>query len=276
MKKTSLALAASLFSLILVGCSSSSTVVGSVPEEHLAAVEAAKTIKDPIEFVREEVIDASSNIEPKQIKINGEVVPDAPYRFSDLQNGLNTLPIEVTYGPKSGSGSQLSGTISGNLFIYEQPYSMVIGSVVTGDSGPLTDADDLNVHEVVDVMGLRTRRSVINALSTAGTVATYTGRAFDGKQQGNLSYEVNFGTREGWGTITGLTEPGTVNLLSARIVNGRISGEAKFANAQNADVDYELGFFGPNAEEIAGGVFVDDDDFDDMNDIGFGGARSMP
>jgi len=271
MKKTSLTLAASLFSLILAGCSSS----GGVPEEYRTAVMKAKTIKDPLDELESEFIDNALGIEAKLVRIDGQVVPNGPYRFSDLEDGLNTLPIEVEYGPEPGSNNQKSGTISGTLFIYEQPYSMVLSSLYTQDTGNLMGADDFNVHYVEEVMGLETKRSAIDTLSTAGTVATYTGGAFNGKQQqlGNLTYEVNFGTRVGSGTITGLTESGTVKLLPSDIIGNEIGGEAEVQQLPNTKFYYELEFFGPKAEEIAGSVWTTGAP---ASEIGFAGARPMP
>ncbi|KXU36092.1 hypothetical protein AXK12_04550 [Cephaloticoccus capnophilus] len=107
--------------------------------------------------------------ELKALRVSGQTVPDAPYSFSGLQNGLNTLLLEVDYGPEPGSNNQSSGTVTGNLRIYEQPYSMVIGTVYTQDSGTLMDADDLNVHEVEDVRGLETTSAVIDALTITAT-----------------------------------------------------------------------------------------------------------
>jgi len=303
MKKTPLALAV-LFSLILAGCGGSGgsnrrpetppqaeqpiddekPIDDSEKPDYSAAVEAAKTIEDPIGTLKstlalEMAFTNASGIEPRQLRVDGQVVPDAPYRFSNLQNGLNTLPIEVDYGPVQGN--QNSGTLSGNLFIYEQPYSMVLGSVYMQDSGNGADDDYLNVYYVDFGMGLMTESAVIDTLSTAGLVATYSGHAFNGKEQGNLSYEMNFGNRRGSGEITGLTESGKVDLLPASIINSFsnnfIFGLAQTEKAPNVAVPYQLGFYGPNAEEIVGGVFIADDPaLKGASDISFAGKRPMP
>jgi len=231
-------------------------------------VEEAKTIQDPLGLVGAE-FDAVPGIELKGLRVNGQEVPDAPYSFTGLQDGLNNRSIAIDYGPDSSN--QISGTLTGNLRIYEQPYSMVIGTVYTHDSGNLMDEeDDLNVHEVAAVMGLETTSATIANLAIT---ATYTGAAFNATQQGLLSYTMNFASGWGFGSIVGLAQSGQVDLNAAQVMGNMIAGKATVAVAPGADVDYYLNFYGPNAEEIAGVVRTVDPNLEGASEIGFGGKR---
>lgn len=285
---------ATLLPIFLTGCGSSGgggrnlqpdqpaieSSLSSVPAEYRDAVKAAKTF-NPLAVQAEDLMDDQGMV-LKQVVVNGEALKsDNQYDFSKLKNGLNNLAINVTYGLPSDNQSQ--ETAKGNLFIYQQPYSVVTGSVMTQDSGPLTDPADLGTHFVDDIKGLKTASSAIDTLSSDNAVFTYEGTAFNGQDQGTLSYSVDFGAREGSGTITGLTQTGTIDLQTASIANVNtemvkgmgIAGKAQFANDPGKDIDYALGFFGPKAEEIAGRIsYANDADNDKgFSEIGFGGTK---
>ena len=284
---------AAIFPALLVGCGSSggggsnirpdtpAPVVSSlsgVPVEYRAAVEAAKTF-NPTAVLAGDLMDDQGMV-IKQITVNGQVLQSGEYSFSELQNGLSNLAINVDYGDAADNLSD--ATAKGNLYIYQQPYSVVIGGVFTQDSGPFVGPGSFGVHYVDDIKGLNTASTVIDNLAAEGTF-TYTGVAFNGQGVGNLTYGVDFAARTGSGQITGLLETGTINLQTAGIadlnlefVKGMgIAGKADFANDPGKDINYQLGFFGPNAEEIAGKTSYqfDADNTAGISEVGFGGKR---
>lgn len=282
-----------ILSSLLAGCGSSGgggnnirpdpsvvdSSLTSVPAEYRDAVKAAKTF-NPMAVLEQDLMDEEGMV-VKQITVNGQALQNGQYSFSDLKNGLSNLAITVDYGLPADNQSLEKA--KGNLFIYQQPYSVVIGSVFTEDSGAFADPDSFGTHYVDDVQGLKTASAAIDTLNAEGAVFTYTGNAFNGQGQGDLVYQVNFATREGSGTITGLAETGTIDLLPASIANLNndlvkgmgIAGKAQFATAPGADINYELGFFGPKAEEIAGRIsFANDaDNTTRISEVGFGATR---
>ncbi|MCQ9121664.1 hypothetical protein MUU45_001218 [Rodentibacter pneumotropicus] len=94
--------------------------------------------------------------------------------------------------------------------------------------------------------------------------ATYKGIGFTAERQGDLTYTVDFAKKEGEGEITGLKDLGTLHLDKGNIVrpfnddnwglgiNSSISMAAEEWKDQNVTGQYQLFFYGPNAEEIAG------------------------
>ncbi|QSZ39772.1 hypothetical protein CYK57_01954 [Actinobacillus pleuropneumoniae] len=91
--------------------------------------------------------------------------------------------------------------------------------------------------------------------------ATYTGVAFDSHSQGTLTYNVDFAKKTGQGSIEGLEHIGRLTLDQGEIyksassggmrARGRISAD-EWKNVRDTSGDYQLGFYGKNAEEIAG------------------------
>lgn len=91
--------------------------------------------------------------------------------------------------------------------------------------------------------------------------ATYTGVAFDSHSQGTLTYNVDFAKKTGQGSIEGLEHIGRLTLDQGEIyksassggmrARGRISAD-EWKNVRDISGDYQLGFYGKNAEEIAG------------------------
>ena len=116
-------------------------------------------------------------------------------------------------------------------------------------------------------------------LPTAGTY-NYAGVAFTQNEQGKLNYSVNFDEKTGSGSISGITAAGNITLNKGNIepynstdLNGTQYtglGITSTATSEKAGSgNYHLGFFGPNAEEVAG--VVEDSNGDAL--IGFGGAK---
>ena len=161
-------------------------------------------------------------------------------------------------------------TRSGESHIYRQNYSLIAGIKPTSYSiqGPgVNETEPISDEDYLTIKGTPTK-----TLPEAGK-ATYSGAAFDGKNKGVLNYSVDFKERTGEGNITGLGE--TVVLNKGNITHINHNNEIDGSRLQGYGIqgssnkgDYELGFFGANAEEIVGTVG------DSKNDkIGFAGSR---
>ncbi|MDO5091161.1 MAG: factor H binding family protein [Cardiobacteriaceae bacterium] len=88
--------------------------------------------------------------------------------------------------------------------------------------------------------------------------ATYRGVAFDMTEQGTLTYHVDFAAKNGHGQIDGLSRHGTITLANAPIKVETQSGKSDYIgrgtanSAKGSRFDYQVGFYGHQAEEIAG------------------------
>ncbi|MGG4603766.1 factor H binding protein domain-containing protein [Paenalcaligenes sp. Me131] len=270
---------------LLAGCSSSGgggkgsepippvtdSSLSSVPAEYRDAVRKAKTF-DPLAILREDLADEGATV--KSVTLNGQTLSGTGYNFSELKNGLQDLSFTL----EVEDSQQAKHQVEGKAFLYQQPYSLAMGSLISKMQG--AQASDLNVFYVDSIKGLQTTSAAIAGLDGQ---FTYQGVAFSGSDEGKLSYVVDFGSREGSGQISGLTETGNIDLLKASIANLNqemiqgmgIVGKATFEKDPTADISYELGFFGPNAEEIAGRVnYVrDGDNVHNISEVGFGGKR---
>lgn len=167
---------------------------------------------------------------------------------------------------------------------YRQDYSIVAGyerdrekstSNIPGLGSPWDAEDSLE--------SVKGQTTAADKLPTTGTY-NYSGHAFtQNERNGKLSYDVNFETRTGKGEITGINQSGKITLdegsISHRHVphtnedldKSTISGMSISSTAKSEKMgsgNYTLGFFGPNAEEIAGVVKQNNDGV-----VGFGGKR---
>ena len=165
-----------------------------------------------------------------------------------------------------------------NMKINHLPHSLIIGGVLVElyhDNKKI----DLNTldrsftdFESYAAFGEFTKPEIVNKMT--GNFH-YKGIAFNGSGKGVLSYHVDFADKTGNGMITGLKEHGDITLHKARIsdnidsrlIGGHndrqpmsgIEGNAT-GNALGVSAQYRLGFFGPNAEEIAGHIEVRNQD----------------
>ena len=161
--------------------------------------------------------------------------------------------------------------------IYNQTYSVTVGtySKETRDEYNPTS----NERFTIENRGLQTKE---DGLPTEGR-ATYTGKAFNLENNGDLTYNVNFSERKGSGTITGFQKYGTITLEEAPlkvkplskqvgIQDGRATPEKNATTNLLTPNTYNLDFYGPKAEEIGGSVYFDYN-HDSGTNIGFGGTR---
>ena len=166
-------------------------------------------------------------------------------------------------------GNTYTLTRRGESHIYRQNYSLIAGVKPTSYSiqgNGVNKNKPINDEDYLTIKGTPTE-----VLPTAGK-ATYSGAAFDGQNQGVLSYSVDFKERTGEGNITGLGEKVVLNKGNITNINhnNKIDGshlQGYGIQGSSNKGNYELGFFGANAEEIVGAVT------EGTNSIGFAGSR---
>lgn len=205
------------------------------------------------------------------------------YQVSTLGQNANSGSLDLSKAPLKtltraahtesaqvrAEGNTYTLTRKGESHIYRQNYSLIAGVKPTSYSiqGPgVNKTEAIRDEDYLTIKGTPTE-----VLPTAGK-ATYSGAAFDGRNQGVLSYSVDFKERTGEGNITGLGE--TVVLNKGNITHINHNNEIDGSRLQGYGIqgssnkgDYELGFFGANAEEIVGAVT------EGTNSIGFAGSR---
>lgn len=179
--------------------------------------------------------------------------------------------------------------------IYNQKYSVVTGNYHKQDREYQTfeyyyeDGDDRNsspshfryvnrtqTTENYDVNDARGFKTPVDKFPTEGK-ATYNGVAFDAKKQGELTYTVNFAERKGSGEITGLDHIGDITLQEADLYKSASDGNMKikgyavandWQNEGGVTGNYNVDFFGPNAEEIAGKITLSQGQYKFVNNRG--------
>lgn len=178
--------------------------------------------------------------------------------------------------------------------IYNQKYSVVTGNYHKQDAEYkefeyyYEDGDDRNAsprYRYVNRARTTENYNVNNANGFKTPVdkfplegkATYTGVAFDAKKQGELTYTVNFAERKGSGEITGLDHIGDITLQEADLYKSASEGNMKikstavandWQNEGGVTGNYNVDFFGPNAEEIAGKITLSQGQYKFVNNRG--------
>ena len=145
--------------------------------------------------------------------------------------------------------------------IYNQRYSIVAAKYESYDNSQNPESSGVDYSLSIQPISGRFGGFETKILPTEGS-AIYQGKAFTIERQGNLTYNVDFARREGEGNSTELKDLGTLHLDKGNIVrpfnyegwglgiNSSIT--AKEWQGQNVKGQYQLFFYGPNAEEIAG------------------------
>ncbi|OSI10866.1 hypothetical protein BWD10_02835 [Neisseria zoodegmatis] len=204
--------------------------------------------------------------------------------ISNLPLGLNNLKyqIQVTQTRLSNQTKDDQSAI-GSMRLYKQQYSVIAGNnldkLYSMKQGELTLKD--NEYSVDDAQG---RFTPFEQLPKAGKF-TYNGSAFTANEEGKLTYTVDFDKSEGSGSISGLNRFGDISLHKGELKKittgplkngGEIWGQASSANHHKGY--YDVTFFGPNSEEIAGNLRFDHmkvraDGKQDSLEIGIAGSR---
>ena len=217
------------------------------------------------------------NLSSYAVKIGGKTYTDGNIDLATLGNGFKRIEATETATANVG-GRTYSANRNSTIHLYQQPYSVVAaiqntGGKVTGNG--LNENLDRQDFDVNYVQGELTK-----TLPSTGSF-NYKGVAFTETEQGNLDYTINFDTKKGAGSISGINEAGLINLHESNITDvshtnsldgsslsgfGVANGIATSEKAGNGT--YKLGIFGPNADEIAGSVLRDNDAL-----VGFGGKK---
>lgn len=148
----------------------------------------------------------------------------------------------------SMSAENLDGIFVGNHYIYLTPNVTVVGrdiSAYWSDVAP--EQSRFRVHRIE---GLKTTN-----IPTSGE-ATYVGKAFNSDNVGTLNYKVNFVDKTGAGSISQFNNTAipTIHLEQGSITDGMIKSNASTESGTLGK--YELGFYGENAQSIAGEVYL--------------------
>ena len=182
------------------------------------------------------------------------------FSSNTYQQGFNHLNYSASASASNSCVNSVctswNGTTTTGETLYNQKYSVVAGDY-SARQGLLNGSwIDESSFSNIQVKGLKTQK---DAIPNEGA-ATYSGKAFEGQTAGNLTYNVDFATRVGSGSVSGLPV-GQVTLGEAKINGTALSGKA------NSNGNYRLEFFGPNAEEIGGKMSLDG------NNYGLAGTR---
>lgn len=177
-------------------------------------------------------------------------------------------------------GKRYEGERTARVQLYRGEHSMVLGSQTL--SGRLSDGTTTKTLGQGEIVIDHIKGASTEVLPSSSTF-TYNGNAFSQAGGGNFTYTVDFVDQSGHGKITGLSDKGVINLNQASIgymehsnydsgipplTTYGIRGLAHFENGAKDGI-YTLGFFGENAEEVAGVVTEDGD----KHTVGFGGKR---
>lgn len=253
------------------------TYVLSADQERLKAEIVGKTLS---------LVDEARGVYDKFEEPNGTVRYNVPYTVTELSLSLNGKTYQgkrvgndmvATIDPKDlklgYTGTSVLSTYrdsagvanktEGNVKIYNMPYSLASGKYNHRVSA-LSGAGSENVDERDTTYG-----GIFTTVLPENNTYTYNGLAFNKDEKGSLEYNITFAANnsgKGEGKITGMNSYGDIALKEGNIgqlegvsFNGDlrsykffgIKGGAAFKDGTGS---YELGIFGPAAEEIAGKV----------------------
>jgi len=165
-------------------------------------------------------------------------------------------------------------------YIYQQPYSMVVGTWLTTDIKDDVNQLTTGASYNVDVAGFNTQAT---ALPNVGK-ATYTGIGKYPGENTELTYNVDFAKRTGSGSLLkAVNYGGKISLNEGKIAKINLKGNdvigiSSSATALNGTLGkYNLGFYGTEAQEIAGSLEMDQDSYwknvNGKTEIGLSGTR---
>ena len=216
------------------------------------------------------------------LSINNKKYQTGDIDISHLPLGLNTLKYESQFTESEPNQAEDTLTEKGTMRLYKQKYSVIVGNSVEtsfskNQGKPLT----LSGNEYgLDDDSPQGQLTPFDQLPQAGKF-TYNGSAFTANEEGQLTYTVDFDKREGSGNISGLNYFGDISLHTGKLQKnwlgslkdkdgGQIWGQATSANSHRGE--YELNFFGPNAEEIGGRAYFENNGNNSIS-IGIAGSR---
>ena len=265
-----------LTALTLGGCSSAGSSLANAITDPFTPREGGYRQLSNIgsdEFTRTGLLSGASKIQITDDQFIGTPNHVKEYSGTDSiqighkrQNAFTTLP----YVLKNAANQEIE---SGVLEIYKQSYSAVVGAQLQNRTEPGHSPVPTRDFYVRSIQGEFTGN-----LPTQGII-TYKGRAMTGSVTGSadhsngLNYQIDYGARRGRGSITGLNSFGNIDLADAPITqNGQghnvIRGAA--TSTTHGTGNYELGIFGPQANEIAGKAHFSNQP---NKEVGFAGGR---
>ena len=205
------------------------------------------------------------------VKINGKTYTDGDIDYATLGNGLKRVDVVETTSANI-NGQTHNVTRNSKLHLYQQPYSIVTFMQTTGGQVGSLGKIEKGEFKSSYFLGQATE-----TLPSAGSF-NYKGVAFNEKEQGKLDYTINFDTKKGAGSISGLNQTGKITLHESNITKIWDDGfekythygveEGKATSEKQGNVTYDLGIFGPNADEVSGMVSQGNKDL-----AGFGGKK---
>lgn len=169
----------------------------------------------------------------------------------DLNNGLYKRPaISMT------SGDSGDGIMAGDYYIYKQTFSTIYAYnwLAGSESGQNRTASILSRGGSFRVSYFDNDNLTTN-IPNEGQ-ATYRGESFNADNKGKLEYTVDFNQRTGSGRIYDQAN----NLPDISLDSGNINGSnirsTASINEEQAGI-YQVSFYGDQAQEIAGEVYID-------------------
>ncbi|MEG9488259.1 factor H binding protein domain-containing protein [Mannheimia indoligenes] len=163
--------------------------------------------------------------------------------------GLSSLPQGLSkHAFISMTTENLDGIFVGDHYIYLTPNVMVISrdnKAFWDDAAPKQSS-----FRIQSINGTKTE-----SLPSAGE-ATYIGKGFNSDNIGLLNYKVNFAEKTGVGSLSQFNNTAipTIQLEKGNIVDGMIKANASASGGISGK--YELGFYGENAQAIAGEAYL--------------------
>ena len=194
--------------------------------------------------------------------------------LSKYPKGHSTLNIKETVtGEVKGKSDSI--TIDYAVYLFQQEYSSIIGfhnkNVTTVVNG---DQETKPVNRKIDFLGRGTPTENLPTTGKFNYLGSGKVRTKDGVRDDKFSYNVDFGAKTGSGSL------GNITLSEGKIkavkhdddIGDGLTTQVIFGKATDGSLngEYGLGFYGPNAAEIAGSV-----ELGDKNDVigVFGGTK---
>lgn len=267
--------AATLLALTLAACGgggggSQSLSTDSTPTKDNKVVSVSAQKEQAIGEL-EEAYDVK--VDSYSVKINGKTYKSGNIDLSGLGEGVQRIKITEEATGTTAEGSKGKAVRDSILHIYQQPYSIVAGVEVKG--GTVTAPGFRETLDAEDVDFDTVRGYATQTLPSSGKF-NYVGEALSQEQTGKFNYTVDFTAKTGSGSITDIADgitlhEGQIGKMSHTnpdntVVSGYGIGSSARSNSGLSGT-YKLGFFGPNADEVAGVVTSH------YGDVGFGGKK---